>query len=484
MNSFPQVFSEDPAPVRSALVPDPALSVRSDLCPSTSEGDDKSISNHFLESLVFPNSLSTRTFVFLVIFCAGSVEITFFTLYNYHRNSLQLSSERIQIGLALTVFFFMLKPAFKLALDAWISHIRYPRILVAISNLLKIIITCVLLFKRSSATGFYLGVAGMFLVGILEEVACEFMLICSTKRAKKRFDAVESNHLVYLFTVRRIGNFLGNWVGSLMISRVSSKTPYVVANFVSLIPILLCLFYHERPILKPNFEVTIRTLLRELPKLVCQYRMVGSFLIVMLAILTPNIDLIVAGFAIVQFNFSNKNIANTFNFGIFFYLLGLYLYQKVFQKLHPKAFYSFLLLLFFVVNLAFVAMVSDNLSIFGVSKGEFMTVFGGAQTFISSLMILPLITVWCRVCPEGLETYSIAIITSFGKCSIAFAAIHGSVAGQLLGVVGDNSPNLWRLVCYQMIFLIVAAIGFWLVPFSIPPKPSAMDAMEKLDIDA
>jgi Na+/melibiose symporter-like transporter len=207
------------------------------------------------------------------------------------------------------------------------------------------------------------------------------------------------------------------------------------------------------------------------PEILAKRNLLGVLLMVCLAILTPNIDLIVAGYATQQFNFSNKNLGNTFNFGIFFYLFGLFLYAKVFRKTQPKAFYALLLLMYFAVNLSFFVVVSESLGTLGIKKVDFMTVFGGAQSFISSLMILPVITVWCGVCPNGLEATSISFLTGISNFCVGISGFHGSFAAWALGITDNNSHSLWKPVFYQSVFLMVVTAGFWAVRFPKPTNP-------------
>lgn len=78
---------------------------------------------------------------------------------------------------------------------------------------------------------------------------------------------------------------------------------------------------------------------------------------------------------------------------------------------------------------------------------------------------MPLIAIWCRVCPDKLEATSITLFTGLMNLSGNASNYFGSFILYMFDVNQNNFENLWVPLIIQNVYLLAVTIGVLFVEF-------------------
>lgn len=78
---------------------------------------------------------------------------------------------------------------------------------------------------------------------------------------------------------------------------------------------------------------------------------------------------------------------------------------------------------------------------------------------------MPLIAIWCAICPKNLEATSITLFTGLINLSFNFSNYFGSFILIILGIDKSQLDSLWLPLLIQNIYLLILTIVIVFVDF-------------------
>ena len=102
-----------------------------------------------------------------------------------------------------------LKPIFGFTFDHIMNKYKKTKYIIIATSLMRILIYYNLsVFKMGSLT-FHLVLFLLNIVAVFENVACEYILVLSSKSANEKTGSHNSNHLPIFFGYRAVGSIIG-----------------------------------------------------------------------------------------------------------------------------------------------------------------------------------------------------------------------------------------------------------------------------------
>lgn len=83
---------------------------------------------------------------------------------------------------------------------------------------------------------------------------------------------------------------------------------------------------------------------------------------------------------------------------------------------------------------------------------------------------MPLIAIWCSICPDKLEATSITLFTGLMNLSGNASNYFGSLVLYISGVNQDNFTNFWMPLLFQNVYLLFVTFAVLFIDF--PTKQS------------
>lgn len=454
----------------SQNIPERVAHFITELASASSKSDqlrnDQSLTNNSLSKRSQKSTfLPVKAYVMGIGFLAGAFEIIYFSGLDYQRNNLKLSPAKIQLFLTLILLPWCVKPMFGYVIDKLIVRLRSARLLIVISSVMIICVLTPFVYTEPNTPFFYSILFVLSISVMMQNIVCEYLLVLSTKKSNERTGEANANHLPYFFGSRGVGLVLGNFFGGRLMQAVpTSKIVFIIMCFATG-QILLSLLYFERPhkhtLGNPALSDQIGVIGRQLTR----DRVFSMILISFLVNLTPNLDILYTFYLTDSLNFSGKDLGNLMTIGMVFYVFGLALYTKVFRKTNPKVFYLALLCVLFIVNASFLLIVTGVAQGIGLNQRHLSMAMFGVHQFLVELNTMPIVTIWCAICPQGLEATSIALLTGINNLGVNFAKFHGSFAAWLLGAGKNSSANIWRVTVYQGLYMAVMLVFVFKMTF-------------------
>lgn len=101
----------------------------------------------------------------------------------------------------------------------------------------------------------------------------------------------------------------------------------------------------------------------------------------------------------------------------------------------------------------------------GINNKYFCFFSNGIQNFIFEMNNLPLLTIWCSICPENLEATSITLFTGLMNLADSLSSYFGSLISIILNVSKENLDDIWKPLLVQNFYLLVMSIFIIFVEF-------------------
>ena len=99
----------------------------------------------------------------------------------------------------------------------------------------------------------------------------------------------------------------------------------------------------------------------------------------------------------------------------------------------------------------------------------------GIYSLISEMNSMPVLTIWCAICPKNLEATSITLFTGISNLSYNMSNYFGVGIMWLLGIGQKNLNKIWILITIQNIYLLVIITGILFVKFPNPNETVPVD---------
>ena len=123
-----------------------------------------------------------------------------------------------------------------------------------------------------------------------------------------------------------------------------------------------------------------------------------------------------------------------------------------------------------IANLSFLLIVLGVVQKYGINLKIFCFFAQGFQSLMNELNFMPLIAMWCSICPKNLEATSITLFTGLINLSSNISNYFGSLILLLLEVSKDNLDDLWLPLLIQNIYLLILAFSIIFIEFPNEPQ--------------
>lgn len=402
----------------------------------------------------------------------GSHDFVSLALFMYQKEVLLMQPESMQTIFALIAIPWCIKPVFGYGLDQLMRKVRYTKVIILVSQLVRMGTLTLITHYDFPWYQFYLVVFVNSMCSLVENIISEYILVKSSKKENERRGGGNANHLPIFFGFRSVGTLVGNFFGGRMVHYYSIKSTFFVASFFPLVVIVAALFYREVP-LRPMSETT--SFLAELAtmrQLLFRNKVLQMMLFVCFINMTPSFDVISTFYMTDRLHFTTEDLANFSTVATCCYIVGLLCYSYLLKDIEPKRFFVSTNFLLWVVNVSFLLVVTDTLTRWGFSNKAFCVLNYGAYAFVSEINSMPVLAIWCAICPKNLEATSITLFTGLNNLSANLASYLGVLVMWLTNIHKENLNRLWVLITIQNIYLLVAITAIIFVRF---PNPQEVD---------
>lgn len=128
-------------------------------------------------------------------------------------------------------------------------------------------------------------------------------------------------------------------------------------------------------------------------------------------------------------------------------MVGIASYRLYLHKVPARAFIIGITVISVPLYMTPLLLTTGAYEILGIEP-KFLALSGELfRELCLHLQMLPLLTLWARQSPKGLEGTSFSVLTSIGTTGKVLSRLSSSAAATLCGVSADNFDNLSKLIC-------------------------------------
>lgn len=190
--------------------------------------------------------------------------------------------------------------------------------------------------------------------------------------------------------------------------------------------------------------------------------------------LTPDFGALYTFYLKDQLKFTNIDFANISAVTSIMYVVGLVVYYLKLQEVSPSKLFISLNIISWIFNLSFFLVVLNVVQSWGMNVKVFCLVTMGVGSMFVELYFMPIVAIWCGICPKNLEALSITIITGlFNLCGI----LGEYLGGFLIYVISFDKADyskLWIPLTIENGYLLVILLFLLCVDFPDPRGKNIM----------
>lgn len=423
--------------------------------------------------------LTAKLFIITLSFMTGLYSLSALASFMYQKEILKLSAAQIQLIASIVAIPWAIKFVFGYSYDLIIRKIKKSKYLIILVSLIRITVLIILYFVKMHWSLFlFLAIVSTF-CGLYENIVSECMLVIMTKQENEKLQNQKANHLPLFFGYRAFGQLIGGFFGGRIITYISIKAAFLISILLPIIMIIICLFYKEKDFVPATTQKTFREELYSIQKLLAMDKVVQMIIFVCLINATPNFDAITTFYQTDYLKFTTEDLANFQTFATLCYVIAMVIYSYCLQKTDPYKLFLSTNFMLWIVNVSFMLVVTDYITNWGLSVKLFCLFNSGVYSFISELNFMPIIAIWCAICPRGLEATSITLLTAFINFSSNLGVYLGALIMIIMRIKDGQYGELWILLLIQNLYLIVMIIMVAFVEF---PDPTRNIPIEELPI--
>lgn len=430
--------------------------------------------------------LSITAFIVVLSLMTGLYSLCSLAAFMYQKELLGLSPSTIQLLSGLLSIPWGFKFLFGYSYDALIPTLGKSKHLILIVSAVRVLLFLLAFALPPRTLPFFLILLLSTLCGLYENIVAECQLVVMSKEDNRRNPDQKANHLPLFFGCRAAGQLVGGFFGGRIITHLSIRAAFLICAFLPLVVMLACLLYDEAPV-PPR---PVRSFTQEwqiLRSLVCRDKVIPMLVFVCLINATPSFDSINTFYQTDVLGFSMDDLANFSSFSTLCYIAGLVLYSLYLRRFDPHNFFIATNFLLWAVNVSFLLVVLGLVAQWGLSVRLFCLLNFGTYSFVSEINFMPIIAIWCAICPPSLEATSITLLTAFINFSSNLGTYLGALTMLFLRVDEHQFGRLWLLLVIQNVYLILAIVGVLFVPFPDPskeaPPPELLPLTQKAPYD-
>ena len=409
----------------------------------------------------------------------GLYEIGSLSTFMYQKDVLKIEPQTMQMLIGILAIPWCIKPVFGYICDDIIHRVKKVKYIIICSALIRFVLFTVLAHVVGiSAPLFYSILFINSMCSLTENILSEYILVVSTKREHEQNPDSNANHLPIFFGFRAAGSLIGNFFGGRIIHHHGIATNFLISSMFPLIVICFAMFYQERPVGSNQAKKSLLEELDTIKQLLFRDKVLQMMLFIFFINLTPNFDVLFTFYLTDYLKLSMEDLSNFSTFATMCYIIGLFCYSFYLNRIDPKKFYIATNFALWIINLSFLAVVTKVLDNWGWDKRLFCMLSQGVYSFVAELNYMPILGIWCAVCPKNLEATSITLFTGLMNMSGNLSNYIGAFLMWVLNIHKENFDKMWIPVVIQSSYLLVAMMCVVCVKF---PDPRTLSE-EKADV--
>lgn len=414
--------------------------------------------------------ISSRIYVIVLSLMQGLFSIQSLASFMYQKDVLKLEPQTIQFLSGIIALPWCIKPVFGYIFDNLVLRIGKTKYIVYVTSCVRILIFSMIAFYPVGEIVFYIGFFILSLAALFENIICEYTLVITTKRENEINGDGAANHLPIFFGFRAFGTLIGSFFGGRVIKHYGNQRAFFIASILPFINLSLALMYREKPHEETENKRPFKEECKIMYNLVFRDKVLQLILFICLINMTPNFDMLTTFYLTEYLKFSTEDLANFSSFSTVCYILGLLLYSYFFKNINAKRFYITTNFMLWICNLSFLLVVLKILDRFGIDNRGFCLFSQGVQSFISELNFMPILAIWCAICPKDLEATSITLFTGLLNFSGNLSNYFGSFLIWVLNIHRTNYDKIWLPIVIQNSYLLIMMLGIAFIEFPNPKE--------------
>ena len=413
-------------------------------------------------------------FVIVISFCHGLYSISGLATFMYQKEVFKLTPEFITLINGFIDFPWCIKPVFGYGVDTLVMKISKTKYIMFVTTSVRFLTLTIMAHFDIPIYLFYIFLSINTIMYLFENIIAEYILVCMTKDQNSQEGGM-NNQLPIYFGFRAGGSLIGGFFGGRIINSYGNQTAFMVASFIPFILMFGAIIYQENRRNERAHDRSFKDEFAIMKKLLLRDNVLQLILFICLINLTPNFDSLYTFYMTDYLKFSTSDLANFSAFATCCYIIGLVLYYYKLQEVNPKNFYITTNFVLWVINLSFLFVVLELLQNWGINIKLFCLLSQGAGTFVAELNFMPILAIWCALCPKNLEGTSITLFTGLINLSSNSSLYFGSFLMWLIDITETDYHRMWEPVVIQQAYLLIMIVGILFIEFPDPSKVKELD---------
>lgn len=417
--------------------------------------------------------ISSKMFVIIIAMSHGLFELASLSTFFYQKNELQLEPQVIQMLAGIIGFPWCIKPVFGYIADQMVKKFKHTKYIVICTSIIRIIAFTLIAHFKLGVFAFYVICFVNSLCSLFENIIAEYILVVNTKRENELNGNNKGNQLPLYYGFRAGGSLIGNFWGGRIMLHYGSTTTFFICSLIPVGTIFVATAYRERPIVIADSEQRdFRGELKVMKRLIFKDKVILLICFICLINMTPNFDMLITFYLTDYLKFSTEDLSNFSSVATVCYILGLIVYSVYLKDIEPRRFFIGTNFLLWMCNMSFLLVVLKVLDVWGIDNKLFCLLSRGATSFIAEINFMPILAIWCSICPANLEATSITLFTGLINFSSNLSNYFGSFLIWVMGIHTNNYDDIWKPIVVQHLYLLVMMLGLLFIEF---PDPTAID---------
>lgn len=412
--------------------------------------------------------VTSKLFIIILSFVMGLYEIVTLPSFMYQKEVLGMSPQTMQVIAGIIGLPWCIKPVFGYIIDTLVLKVKKTKYIVICTASLKIFLFASVFAFEPGVFFFYLITFLVLLCSLFENIIAEYTLVISSKKANELNPDQTENHLPIYFGFKAAGCLIANFWGGRIMQMYSIGTAFLLASFLPIIVLAAAFGYHEKSTQTPKTKTNWSDQFIAIKKLILREKVFQLVVFICLINMTPNFDALYTFYLKDYLKFTPEDIANCSATATICYIIGLLLYYYKLKNVNPKIFYVGTNFLLWFVNVSFLLVVLHYIEQWGMSNKVFCLLNWGIYSLVSELNFMPILAIWCSLCPKNLEATSITLFTGLLNLSNNLSNYFGAFLIWMLDYREGNYDRMYHLLLIQNAYLLLAIIGISFVEFPDP----------------
>lgn len=427
------------------------------------------VSAHFSRSGQEHFLFGSTFFVIVISFCHGFQSLAGLATFMTQKDVYMMTPEAITLIGGIIDFPWCIKPIFGYSIDSLVMKISKTKYIVFVTTITRFMLFSILAHFDVSIYIFYSCLFLNSFCYLLENIIAEYILVCMTKD-QNAAEGGTNNQLPIYFGFRASGSLLGGFLGGRVIKYYGNQTAFLFTSFIPLIIFFEAVIYKESVRNSRNHDRTFKEEIGIMKELILRDKVLQLVLFICLINLTPNFDALMTFYMTDYLKFSTEDLANFSAFATTCYIIGLVLYYYKLKDVNPKNFYISTNFILWIINISFLLVVLGYLEEWGYNVKIFCLLTNGVLSFVGELNFMPILAIWCALCPKNLEGTSITLFTGLLNLSANASLYFGSFLMWLIDIHKNDYDRMWEPVVIQNGYLLIMIIAISFIDFPDPSK--------------